>query len=361
MTTLVAMPLHPLLCLVALALLIGVALAQRTSHGVQRRSPAQWAAAILPPDGYELRHNDHGVCVITLTRARDVQGVPCAPGRIAFDHRGRLAACALSRDHDHLGLPLRGGTQARFDGRELRLGTLREATVVGGVPCAAGPMARRWDGTLEAQLARDVVLRSIPCRGGTGIRVRLTPLGPRPLVYTPTIPLRRWGMRCAADHEIDELDKSATLHDDHVYDGLTLPGGSRFGHDIDWDDLWVTLSRPITVAGHRLPMGARLCPAHEVIHPAHRRWWRGSAVEEHLTSVQLHETWSLGGVLVAPHTLVRILRSGWAVIRLEDELMIGGLRYPAGSTLTVDASGHVKRWHAGHGDDDAPIAASPYR
>ena len=169
-------------------------------------------------------------------------------------------------------------------------------------------------------------------------------------------------MRCAADHEIDELDRRATLADDHHYDGLTLPSGSELGHDVDWDDPWVTLSRPITVAGHRLPEGATLFPAYDVTHPGRKGWWRRwLAVEEHLAGVQSNEPWSVGGVLVGPRAYVRILRSGWAMVPLVDDLFAGGLRYPAGSTITVDAQGQIKRWQAGPNHDGSPIAASPYR
>jgi hypothetical protein len=334
------------------------------------RSSSEWAELRLPTGSYELVEGDHGITNVVLRRAVTVFGCPCAAdSEIAFTPHGRVRRADLDRDTMVDGIPLRGGTRVAFDPMTsvLRSGTLSRSTVIGTIPCAAAPIAvfggRRRLRVARATLSRDTTIEGVACRGETEVVFDEGIVAPRLRSFTPRVTHSCWHLRCAAEHPIDRLERSGTLADDHVYDGVTFPAGSRFAHDIDWGQLEVTATIPVEVTGHTLPSGTTICPAHDLVAPVSRwrrlgrRWWSS---EQPLVRARRNETWWLGGAHIERGWCVRIGRDGLATIRLASDHLASGVRYPAGSIITVDPHGRVRRWEAGPRPHREP-SRGPYR
>ena len=135
---------------------------------------------------------------------------------------------------------------------------------------------------------------------------------------------------------------SGTLADAHVFDLITLPSGSTFGHDRDDDgfdfayELAVKLSRSTEFLAHRLPQGALVRPHRDLLRPPGRlrRWlasWSTTPMP-HL-HVRRHAPWSIGGVRVPAGTTVYVLPDGGFRYVTWLEVVHDGVHYPVGSEL----------------------------
>lgn len=360
------------------AVLVIVVLVHETQQGRFQnpgRSQREWAEELLPADSYRITRNKYRVERIELTREVTVQGVPCrADSEIQLGRHGRLQRARLARDVTVSGLRLSGDTEVAFDHTEGHFvrGTLRSSTVIGGIPCAPGPITitgRRRRQVLSATLGWDADVAGVPCRGGTKVRLhegifRERVVWPTLIACTPRVELTRWGLRCAADHLVDFERRSGTLAADHVGDGIRLPKGSRFGFDLDWDDIWVQLSQSIELWGFRIPAGGTVFPPRRVLFPRRRtgpiRWLFRSWEGRLQVAAYASEPWKVGGLDVATFDRVIISPDGLARLRLPTDRVANGVRYPRGSRVAIDVDGRIHWWEAGPPPHREP-EAGPYR
>jgi len=172
-----------------------------------------------------------------------------------------------------------------------------------------------------------------------------------------------WGFRCAAKRPVDIERRSATLADDHVFDAILLPAGSRFSHDRGQlpGGLAITLSRSVSFDDHRLPAGAKVEVSRELVQPIGplARWLSPPRPTDVVLRVKRDTPWTIVDLRISADTEVDLLQDGGVRFRADRDLVIHGVLYPGGSEVELTPNGYVRRWKAGPGGSSR--ADHPYR